>query len=526
MQTAAQSSPSRQRAFAGHVRVASLLASRREDFVAALAALPAEADAAEIRLDGLWHGVPDETQATDDLADIADAARVPLVATLRPRRQGGGFEGPENVRVGLLLAAARAGFSLVDLEVDVADAGGAVSLLQADANLILSHHDLVGPPCREDGLRLLLSMKDRKGALDKLAFGAHSYADALRALELMRAHAERGGRPAVSALGFGGAPLRALMALAGNCATYGHAGGFGPAAPGQPSLAEVAKTWREWGITKADLDQAAGHPAPFLAVLGTPVGRSLSPAIHNAALRAAGRPERFGALEVPASPAALRLTFHVAARIGLFGASITHPHKGDAARIAAGDEVVRATGSANCVRFGAAGTEATNTDASALRRILRDSGARPDMDAMVLGSGGAARSALWALRALGVAARFAGRDEGRARATADLMGAERVPWERRNEVRAGIWVQATAVGLHDASEMPIDRTALSGTRLAVELNYAGGPTAFQTTAAAVGAHTVDGRTVLVEQATDAYRYWFGTEPEQAAMQRGLAQAVA
>ncbi|MFO1535693.1 MAG: type I 3-dehydroquinate dehydratase, partial [Thermoplasmatota archaeon] len=97
-------------AFRGHTRIASLMAPDVGQVVAALGRLDG-ADAAEIRLDGIWPSVPDPEQAADDIVAILSAAHVPLIATLRPVRQGGRFDGAEAVRVGLLAAAARAGFA-------------------------------------------------------------------------------------------------------------------------------------------------------------------------------------------------------------------------------------------------------------------------------------------------------------------------------------------------------------------------------------------------------------------------------
>src|SRR5688572_4246824 len=104
----------------GHTCVASLLHEDRHRLIEALVSLPDEVDLAEVRLDGLWPTVPDQDKAVDDLLEITAAADVPLLATLRPRRQGGRFDGPEAVRLGLLSAAADAGFEYLDIEVDAA----------------------------------------------------------------------------------------------------------------------------------------------------------------------------------------------------------------------------------------------------------------------------------------------------------------------------------------------------------------------------------------------------------------------
>lgn len=513
-----------------HTLVASILAPTKGAAIQALGDLPEEVGLAEIRLDGLWPQVPETDRATDDLLDLADAsvaAARPLLATLRPRRQGGRFDGPEGVRLGLLQAALRAGFAYADLEMDGLDAPGRAGFLReagAGSGVVASVH-LPDTPCRSDGMTALLAMHDLGAAYDKLAFTAGAFPDLLRAMELCRAHAERGGRPALGTMEHGGAPLRALLPLLGNRATYGAAPGLPPAAPGQPSVNDVLDIWRHWGLSPDDLDVCAAKPGPWLAVLGFPIEHSLSPRIHNAALRAAGRRERFGALDVPASASALRLFLHVAPRLGMVGASVTAPHKSDAARAAQGDATVQRTGAANCLRFvPVAGTseakaEATNTDLTGLRRLLAPHVRKGDA-ALVLGAGGAARAAIVALQDLGASVSFAARDPAKGEPVAKATGATFVPWSKRLDVAvaAQAIVQATPIGsLGESTPVPIPRSV----RVAAELVYAGGPTPFQREAAAAGAAVIDGKQVLVAQAEDAWAFWFGAPPPTGSMARAL-----
>lgn len=503
-----------------HTLVASVLATSTAEAIAALGRLPPEVGLAEVRLDGLWPTVPQEDQATDDLLALADAGRIPLLATLRPKRQGGRFEGPEQVRLGLLQTALRAGFAAADLEMDGLDPSGRVALLRQDGAVVASSH-WPDTPCRSDGLNALLQMQDLGAAYDKLAFTAGAFPDLLRAFELARTHAERGGRPSVSTLVHGGAATRALLPFMGNRATYGAAPGLPPAAPGQPTVTDLVATWRHWGLAAADLDGLAERPGPWLAVLGMPVDHSLSPRLHNAALRAAGRRERFGALDVPASASALRLVLHVAPRLGMVGASVTAPHKADAARATKGDASVERTGAANTLRWRGEACESTNTDATALQRLIAPHAKAGDK-ALVLGAGGAARAAIAALQDLGASVCFASRDAAHAKSVATATGATWVPWAERHSAtpRPRVVVQATPLGRSASDERVLDP---AGVRLAVELVYSptSPSTRFEREAAAAGAAVVPGRQVLLEQAKDAYRFWFAGEPDAAAMAKAL-----
>ena len=84
-------------------------------------------------------------------------------------------------------------------------------------------------------------------------------------------------------------------------------------------------------------------------IIGSPVGHSLSPAMHNAAFAACGLDWRYVAFEVPAGGAE-RQALDAVRALGLAGLSVTMPHKADVAALV--DErstTVEALGAANTV---------------------------------------------------------------------------------------------------------------------------------------------------------------------------------
>ena len=141
---------------------------------------------------------------------------------------------------------------------------------------------------------------------------------------------------------------------------------------------------------------------PLLGVLGWPVAHSRSPAIHNAALAELGLDDwHYQRLPVP--PALFEETVLALGAAGFAGANVTIPHK-EAALALAGEasETARAIGAANTLTFAADGTvRAENTDAPGLIAALGVEVA--GMRAQVLGAGGSARAAVWALRNAGAA---------------------------------------------------------------------------------------------------------------------------
>src|SRR5271154_5773740 len=136
---------------------------------------------------------------------------------------------------------------------------------------------------------------------------------------------------------------------------------------------------------------------PRLGVLGWPVAHSRSPAIHNAALGSLGMTDwRYQRLPVP--PRLFGETTRSLGASGFVGANVTIPHKHAALELAdEASEAARAIGAANTLMFAPDGTiAAENTDAPGLIAAL-DASPR-DMRVQILGAGGSARAAAWALR--------------------------------------------------------------------------------------------------------------------------------
>jgi len=133
----------------------------------------------------------------------------------------------------------------------------------------------------------------------------------------------------------------------------------------------------------------------LVALLGDPVGHSLSPAMHNAAFRHLMIEMQYMAFQVPvrAFDEAVRGLF----TLGAAGANVTVPHKEVAFRIS--DTLspsAEKAGAVNTLIFSQRGIEGYNTDIFGVRKaISRICSLRNS--ALVLGAGGAARSVVCAL---------------------------------------------------------------------------------------------------------------------------------
>lgn len=262
-----------------------------------------------------------------------------------------------------------------------------------------------------------------------------------------------------------------------------------------------------------------------LGVLGSPVAHSRSPAIHSAALAAAGLTDwRYQLLPVP--PDLFAETVRALPAAGFRGANVTIPHKQAALQLAdVASPDARAIGAANTLTFAPdGGIQADNTDAPGLIAALpRDP---RGATALVLGAGGSARAAVWALRDAGTAeVRVWNRTAKRGERLASELGARAV---RRVEP-ADLLVNCTALGLGDDAEgrifkeSPLRADAIGGFRCVVDLAYGTRDTALIAAARRAGAATVDGLEILVRQGAASFERWTGRPASLPAMRAAVAR---
>jgi shikimate dehydrogenase len=236
----------------------------------------------------------------------------------------------------------------------------------------------------------------------------------------------------------------------------------------------------------------------------------------NAAFAALGLDWRYLALPVP--PPLLVETVRALAASGYRAANVTIPHKLAAHDIADRlSEPARAIGAVNTLTFHEDGRiDGDNTDAGGLLDAL---GEPPPATALVLGAGGAARAAAWALADAGTQVTVWNRTPHRAAALARELGVEAT--ERPGP--AELLVNATSVGLHP--EDTLDGLPLVDARVVVDLVYAGEPTPLAHWAEERGARLVDGLEVLVRQGARSLALWTGREAPVEVMRRAVVQAA-
>jgi shikimate dehydrogenase len=269
-----------------------------------------------------------------------------------------------------------------------------------------------------------------------------------------------------------------------------------------------------------------------LAVLGQPISHSRSPAMHSAALAQLGLAGEWSYEAIEVAPATFASRVRAMEGEGFVGANITVPHKLAALELADdASDAARAIGAANTLSFGGRHIAAENTDARGLLDSLpwAPAGRR----ALVLGAGGAARAAVWALSANEAEVSVWNRTSERAErlavefdasvlrpdgGTLSLAGFELLV----NATSVGMGASADAVAGSDLKALNLGADAIGEIQLVVDLAYGPLPTELTRAAKERGVAVVDGLEVLVRQGAASLRIWTGQEPPVETMRRAAA----
>jgi shikimate dehydrogenase len=286
------------------------------------------------------------------------------------------------------------------------------------------------------------------------------------------------------------------------------------------------------------------------AVIGDPVAHSKSPAIHTAAYRALGLPHTYEKLLTTNEALHERVD---ALRTGEFaGLNVTVPHKTSVLHLV--DEIdisARTTGAANTLVRDPTTHNITahNTDAPALAyELVRLAGHRGDVfagrSALVIGNGGAARAAIFALGSLGVAHVVvrARRPKAEAELTSVLHAgnpnatmsfellSNMAPRAERSDLIA--IVQATTAGMEgaaapgDAVALAVAWDSLPDDCVVIDVVYVPPHTPLLALARERGLANDGGVGMLARQGALAFELWLGVPPPFDVMLEALTRSLA
>lgn len=433
-----------------------------------------------------------------------------ILATCRRHQNHGKFNGSVEEQVRYLSAAAAAGACAVDLEVESAEnVAGGLSAFRGQARLILSYHNYEGTPSPETVLRRMLRIP-ADGY--KIVTTARKPSDNCRVLALTKSHPRT--PLIVLAMGETGFPTRVLSTAWGGLFTYAAPNASEGTASGQVSARLLRHLYRV---------EKFSHAAKIYGVIADPVRHSISPAVHNRAFQA----HRLDAVYLPflVQSTQLKDFFVLAGKLPVAGFSVTIPHKQKVMRyLDVVDPLARRIGAVNTIWRKAGKWRGTNTDAGAVTVPLAKRLRLPKSSILLVGNGGAARSAAYALMESGAKVSIVGRNPDRARSLAKACGAEPLLREQAEARKFDALVHATPLGMYPHVDGCFFKDSIPA-QLVFDMVYNPLETTLLRRAAEQGLTVISGLQMFLEQAARQFEIWTGASAPRSVMEKAALEAL-
>ncbi|KAF8994027.1 EPSP synthase-domain-containing protein [Cyathus striatus] len=341
--------------------------------------------------------VPSVTYVSDQIASLRRASSLPIVYTVRTKSQGGACpDTAEKEIFELLKLALRLGVEYIDVEISLSEKLiKELIALKGASKIIASWHDWSGnmkwngPTVKEK-----YDTAERYGDIIKIVGKANSIQDNFELYNFVTAvNSKPDAKPFLAInMGVDGQLSRVLNST---FSPVSHPLLPNKAAPGQLSFKQIQEALNLVGLL----------PTRRFYLFGTPIAHSMSPTLHNTGFEVLGLPHTYELLETS------EVNDTIKAAIGspdFGGASVTIPFKLDviplldkltpaAEAIGAVNTIIphpTSPGSANHILVG------DNTDWLGIKASVTAHLSGPIHSALVIGAGGTARAAIYALQAL------------------------------------------------------------------------------------------------------------------------------
>lgn len=479
----------------------------------------------ELRLDCLQHD--DFKSGIEQLKKLLQSLSVPTILTYRPTHQGGSSDASRESRFafwagpGLSLPS-----HLCDFELDIAqelshalESGPGV---QVDWNrAICSHHDFEGVPA--DLCQIYEALATTPARILKIAVRANDATDCLPIFHVLDRALKDGREVIAVAMGTAGIATRVLGPSRGAFLTYAGLESETGTAPGQISAREMKQLYR---IDKID------RQTQIFGVMGLPVSHSISPLIHNAAFEALAISGVYLPFEVRDAHEFIKRMIHPRTREldwNFGGLSVTAPHKTAVMdQLDWIDPAAKGIGAVNTIVVQNGELHGYNTDArGVIKPLARKFGELQGARCAVIGTGGAARAALWGLQEEGAELTIFARNSEKGSVLAKKFNAAFESLAEASFDGFDVVINTTPLGTvgEFETETPATARQLGGARLAYDLVYNPTETMFLLKAKAAGCQTLGGLSMLIAQAVEQFRLWTGADAPEDVMWQATEQKL-
>ena len=458
------------------------------------------ADVVELRLDCL-----NQEQLTNVVSELSRLS-YPVILTFRPSEEGGYRNLSRHERDTFWKTHAPRGDAILwDVEPDLAH-----DVSPDWARTIVSHHNFSSVP--SDLEKIYERLGQTPARILKIAVHANDIVDCIPVFRLIERARSEGREIIAIAMGDAGIATRILGPSRGAFLTYGSLDEDSATAPGQINARKLRSLYNIDAINRETM---------VCGLVGCPVMHSVSPHIHNAAFAYEGVNGVYLPFEVKDINSFIKRMVHPRTRElnwNLRGLSITAPHKQTVMEYLDWIESeAQEIGAVNTIVIEKDRLLGYNTDtAGFIEPLLKRIGSLESKQVAIIGAGGAARAAIWALNRAGANVTLFARDVSKATSSFD---APYQPLSSSSFSKYDLVINATPAA-------PATQEQLRGARFVYDLVYNPIETQLLKEAREAGCETLGGLEMLVAQAKIQFELWTGKTSSSSIMYDSAAAALA
>ena len=444
---------------------------------------------------------------------LAEHTEVTAIATCRRVANEGKFAGSVAAEMEVLAKAGGAGFHLVDLELESAEAAkaGEVAKLQSGGTgLILSYHDFKQT---SDLDAVYARMKPFGAEFVKIVPTATALADNVTLMRFLERVSDASDVIGIC-MGDAGVISRVLGVRAGSAFTFAAASSGEETAPGQIAARTLIETYRIDHVDAA---------TKVYGVVGDPVRHSLSPLMLNTAFRR----ETVNAVYLALQTSDLNDLVKVVKEVPLQGFSVTMPFKQAILPfLEKTDPLSERIGACNTVRrFDDGKLYGFNTDVAGITVPLERRMSLKGAKVLVLGAGGSARAAVFGLKEKGAEVLILNRTVETAQKLAKQSGAKVLKREALAKTMFDVIVNATPAGMEGNAASALLGDEELKAKVVFDLVYNPLETPLIRMARKQGIGFITGVEMFVQQGARQFEIWTGKPAPEEEMLRVVLHAL-
>jgi 3-dehydroquinate dehydratase/shikimate dehydrogenase len=435
------------------------------------------------------------------------------IATCRRTVNGGKFSGNVAAEIEVLSKAAAAGFHIVDVELESAEAmkkGELQALRDTGIALIVSYHDYTATKDLEGIYKRIIPFHPDFIKIVPTAKMLTDNVTLMRFIERMEDHSNIIG----ICMGDAGIISRVLGVRAGSAFTFAAATVGEETGSGQIAARTLIETYR--------IDQVDAATKVY-GVAGNPIRSSLSPIMMNTAFRR----ETVNAVYLALQATKLSDLLKLVHEIPIQGLSVTMPLKQEImAHLEKTDPLSAKIGACNTVLRAQDGKlYGFNTDVAGITGPLEKRMSLRGAKVLVLGAGGAARAAVFGLRDKGAEVFILNRTAETAQKLARQSGSKTIKKDALAKTSFDAIVNATPIGMAGIKAPQLLEAKDLNTKLVFDLVYNPLETPLLRAARQKGIPIITGIEMFVQQGARQFEIFTGKPAPEEEMLRVVIHAL-